>query len=88
MAESEVFGTLTLEQGRQYLGFSRRTMYVMANEGTLPGVFRIGSSWRIDREIFFAHAKSGVHSGSQLQGVDNRESRSVETGVSGETAHG
>lgn len=86
MIDFDLSSSLTLEQARVYVGVSRRTIYVMAEKGQLPGAYRLGWCWRVDKKILSDHVEKGVQLPGELQGVANCEPGSMETGVSGEAA--
>lgn len=50
---------LTVPEAAKMLRINRGRAYAMANDGTLPGVIRIGRSIRVDREKLIAELKDG-----------------------------
>lgn len=74
-------GAMTLEEARAYVAVSRRTIYLMAEEGRLPGAFRLGKCWRVDKKILSDHVQKGVELPCELQGVANCEPVAIETAV-------
>jgi excisionase family DNA binding protein len=51
---------LTIEQAAQELQVHAKTAYRWANEGRLPGAFRVQRCWRVSREKLFEHAQKGI----------------------------
>ena len=45
---------LTVPEAAQLLRINRGRAYTMANDGTLPGVIRLGRTIRVDREQLIA----------------------------------
>jgi excisionase family DNA binding protein len=48
---------LTVPEVAQLLRINRGRAYAMANDGTLPGVIRIGRSIRVDRDQLIARLR-------------------------------
>lgn len=45
---------LTLEETAQLLRTTYDAMKLRANKGQLPGAFKSGKSWRVDKEVLIA----------------------------------
>jgi excisionase family DNA binding protein len=52
---------LTVPEVAQLLRINRGRAYAMANDGTLPGVIRIGRSIRVDRDQLIAGLRENQH---------------------------
>jgi excisionase family DNA binding protein len=52
---------LTVPEVAQLLRINRGRAYAMANDGTLPGVIRIGRSIRVDRVRLIAGLREAQH---------------------------
>lgn len=51
---NEAPALLTLEETAQLMRSSYEAMKTRANKGTLPGAFKSGKSWRVDKEVLIA----------------------------------
>lgn len=50
---------MTVKELEQYLRFTKKTIYKLLREGTIPAV-KIGSKWRFDKEIIDEWIRSGI----------------------------
>ena len=57
---------LTIPETAQLLRINRGRAYEMANNGTLPGVVRLGRTIRIDRERLIAGLAKDLGSGTPI----------------------
>ncbi|HOW27344.1 MAG TPA: helix-turn-helix domain-containing protein [Elusimicrobiota bacterium] len=63
-------------QASQYLGLSKQTIYIWAEEGKIPG-YKVGRVWRFDREeldSFVRKASGGIcYNKSACREVERKE---------------
>lgn len=52
---------LTVPEVAQLLRINRGRAYAMANDGTLPGVIRLGRTIRVDRAQLIAGLRGNLH---------------------------
>lgn len=59
---------------KEVMNVSVKTVYRMLVKGEIPGAFKFGGTWRIDREIFHAYYKRQATPKSKGR-TDSTESR-------------
>ena len=57
--EAEKIYTLSVEEAATILGVSRSYCYKLARDGRLPGVFQLGTRYRVFRSMLFEYMKAG-----------------------------
>jgi excisionase family DNA binding protein len=55
MSDPEI---ITIAEAAKLLRIGERTAYQLARDGQLAGAIKVGSQWRIDREVLVAWIKS------------------------------
>jgi excisionase family DNA binding protein len=51
--------TVSVEEAATILGVSRSFGYQLARDGTLPGVFQLGTRYRVNRSLLFEYMLVG-----------------------------
>lgn len=49
--------TIGFEEARSLIGVSRNTLYGLARKGEIPGVRKLGSTWRFHRDVLIEWLK-------------------------------
>jgi len=58
---------LTIQEACEILRLGERTVYDMCRKGKLPGVAKVGGSWRIEEKALHDYMKAGGEIAEQNQ---------------------
>lgn len=60
--------TIGFEEALALIGVSRNTLYGLARKGEIPGVRKLGNTWRFHREVLLEWLKGAPSPGAQRTG--------------------